>query len=75
MEAGWLVTELGRQPWVVRGAMRTAEAVTPFPYLAAPFWIFTVVYLFLAAAVVLLLRGFVAATVPARVREVTHVEQ
>ncbi|HYX91682.1 MAG TPA: cytochrome ubiquinol oxidase subunit I [Myxococcaceae bacterium] len=72
MEAGWFVTELGRQPWVVRGVMRTAEAVTPFPYLPVPFWIFTVVYLFLAAAVVLLLRSQVAATVPARTREVAH---
>jgi cytochrome d ubiquinol oxidase subunit I len=27
--AGWFVTEVGRQPWVVYGVMRTAEAVTP----------------------------------------------
>jgi cytochrome d ubiquinol oxidase subunit I len=72
MEAGWFVTELGRQPWVVRGAMRTADAVTPFPYLAAPFWIFTVVYLFLASAVVLLLRSQAAATAPSRRREAPH---
>ena len=72
MEAGWLVTELGRQPWIVRGAMRTADAVTPFPYLAAPFWIFTVVYVFLAIAVVLLLRSHVAATAPARRGELRH---
>jgi cytochrome bd ubiquinol oxidase subunit I len=50
-----LVTEWGRQPWVVRGFMRTAEAVTPFPYRAAPFWLFTCVYLFLGVAVVYLL--------------------
>lgn len=55
MEAGWLVTELGRQPWIVRGAMRTKDAVTPFPHLAAPFWMFTLVYLFLGATVVYLL--------------------
>jgi cytochrome d ubiquinol oxidase subunit I len=55
MEAGWLVTELGRQPWIVRGAMRTRDAVTPFPHLAAPFWTFTIVYVFLAAIVVHLL--------------------
>jgi cytochrome bd-type quinol oxidase subunit 1 len=35
--------------------MRTAEAVTDFPYKAAPFWLFTVVYVFLAVAVVYLL--------------------
>jgi cytochrome d ubiquinol oxidase subunit I len=27
--AGWITTEVGRQPWVVYGLMRTAEAVTP----------------------------------------------
>jgi cytochrome d ubiquinol oxidase subunit I len=27
--AGWIVTEVGRQPWVVYGLMRTADAVSP----------------------------------------------
>jgi cytochrome d ubiquinol oxidase subunit I len=27
--AGWTVTEVGRQPWVVYGHLRTADAVTP----------------------------------------------
>jgi cytochrome d ubiquinol oxidase subunit I len=27
--AGWLLTELGRQPWIVFGLMKTAEAVSP----------------------------------------------
>jgi cytochrome d ubiquinol oxidase subunit I len=62
LEAGWLVTEWGRQPWVVRGFMRTAEAVTPFPYRAAPFWMFTCVYLFLGVAVVYLLARQIVAT-------------
>jgi cytochrome d ubiquinol oxidase subunit I len=55
LEAGWLVTEWGRQPWIVRGFLRTAEAVTPFPYRAAPFWLFTLLYLFLGSAVAYLL--------------------
>jgi cytochrome d ubiquinol oxidase subunit I len=55
LEAGWLVTEWGRQPWVVRGYLRTAEAVTTFPYKAAPFWLFTIVYVFLGVAVAFLL--------------------
>jgi cytochrome d ubiquinol oxidase subunit I len=55
LEAGWCVTEFGRQPWIVHGALRTRDAVTPFPYLAAPFFAFTVLYLFLGAAVVFLL--------------------
>ena len=29
MEAGWIVTEVGRQPWVVYGFLRTSDAVTP----------------------------------------------
>ena len=29
IEAGWTVTELGRQPWIIYGVMRTEEAVTP----------------------------------------------
>jgi cytochrome d ubiquinol oxidase subunit I len=55
LEAGWLVTEWGRQPWVVRGYLRTADAVTSFPYRAAPFWLFTLVYLFLGVVVAYLL--------------------
>jgi cytochrome d ubiquinol oxidase subunit I len=55
LEAGWMVTEWGRQPWVVHGYLRTADAVTTFPYKAAPFWLFTVVYLFLGVVVAYLL--------------------
>lgn len=66
MEAGWLVTEWGRQPWILRGVMRTAEAVTPVPHLAAPFWTFTAVYVFLGVTVVFLLVRQVAGTLPAR---------
>jgi cytochrome d ubiquinol oxidase subunit I len=60
LEAGWLVTEWGRQPWIVNGLMRTADAVTDFPYKAAPFWLFTIVYVFLGAAVVYLLAKQIA---------------
>ena len=27
--AGWIVTEVGRQPWILQGYMRTSDAVTP----------------------------------------------
>jgi cytochrome d ubiquinol oxidase subunit I len=60
LEAGWLVTEWGRQPWVVRDVLRTADGVTPVPHLAAPFIGFTLLYLFLAAMVILLLRRQIA---------------
>ncbi len=73
MEAGWLVTEWGRQPWIVRGVMRTAEAVTPVPHLAAPFWTFTAVYLFLGVTVVFLMVRQVAGTLPDRSGGDVHV--
>ena len=63
IEAGWVVTEMGRQPWIVYEVMRTAEAVTPMPGLAVPFTIFTGVYLLLAVVVVLLLRREFVSTV------------
>ena len=56
IEAGWTVTEVGRQPWIIYNFMRTAEAVTPMPHLVVPFLSFTVLYLFLAVIVVILLR-------------------
>jgi cytochrome bd ubiquinol oxidase subunit I len=55
IEAGWFVTELGRQPWIIQGVMRTADAVTPMPGLIVPFLTFTLLYLILAAIVVALL--------------------
>ncbi len=56
IEAGWTVTEVGRQPWVIYGIMRTADAVTPMPHLVVPFIGFTVLYIFLSVIVVILLR-------------------
>jgi cytochrome bd ubiquinol oxidase subunit I len=55
VEAGWVVTELGRQPWIIYGVMRTAAAVTPMPGLAASFFLFTILYFFLAVIVAYLL--------------------
>lgn len=55
IEAGWTVTEVGRQPWIIYGVMRTSEAVTPMPGLVIPFVVFTLLYMFLAAVVAWLL--------------------
>jgi cytochrome d ubiquinol oxidase subunit I len=54
--AGWMTAELGRQPWIIYGVMRTADAVTPMPGLVVPFVTFTAVYLFLSVILVYLLR-------------------
>jgi len=55
LEAGWTVTEVGRQPWIVQGILRTADAVTPMPGLVVSFVLFTALYVGLAVAVVFLL--------------------
>ena len=56
LEAGWIVTEVGRQPWVIYGVMRTADAVTPMRGLVVPFIAVSVVYLLLSAVVIEILR-------------------
>ena len=55
IEAGWIVTEVGRQPWVVYGVLRTRDAVTPMPGLIYPFLLFTLLYCFLGIIVAWLL--------------------
>jgi cytochrome d ubiquinol oxidase subunit I len=62
IETGWTVTEVGRQPWIIYGVMRTSEAVTPMTGLVVPFITFTVLYIFLAAITVWLLLRQVAAS-------------
>ena len=55
MEAGWMVTEEGRQPWVAVGFLRTADAVTSAPALDVTFYGFTILYVFLAITLAFLL--------------------
>jgi cytochrome d ubiquinol oxidase subunit I len=55
VEAGWVVTEVGRQPWVIQGVLRTADAVTPMPGLVVPFVTFTLLYCVLGVIVAWLL--------------------
>ncbi|HEX5830787.1 MAG TPA: cytochrome ubiquinol oxidase subunit I [Gemmatimonadaceae bacterium] len=61
-EAGWIVTEVGRQPWVVQGLLRTADAVTPMPGLVAPLALFSLLYAGLGAIVVSLIASLVRET-------------
>ncbi|HEX6560343.1 MAG TPA: cytochrome ubiquinol oxidase subunit I, partial [Longimicrobiales bacterium] len=57
LEAGWIVTEMGRQPWVVNGLMRTSQAVTPVSSVPITFFGFALLYGGLGVALVFLLRG------------------
>ena len=54
-EAGWVLTEVGRQPWIVYGVLRTREALTPMPGLLIPFIFVTVLYCALGVVVAWLL--------------------
>lgn len=69
VEAGWFVTEVGRQPWIIYRVMKTADAVTPMPGLIVPLTVFTLLYLFLAVIVVILLWWQVLSS-PTRYRRV-----
>jgi cytochrome d ubiquinol oxidase subunit I len=60
IEAGWTVTEVGRQPWVIYGIFRTADAVTPMPGLIVPFLLFTALYVLLGVIVLHMLRQHIA---------------
>jgi cytochrome bd ubiquinol oxidase subunit I len=55
MEAGWFVTEFGRQPWIVTGVLRTSQAATSAPALGPTFLIFFAIYALLALTSVRLL--------------------
>jgi len=62
IEAGWTVTEVGRQPWIVYGILRTADALTPMPGLVVPLATFTTLYCMLGAIVAWLLTRLVLTT-------------
>jgi cytochrome d ubiquinol oxidase subunit I len=62
LEAGWVVTEMGRQPWLVQGLMRTREGVTTASSVGATLALFTALYLTLAAVVLVMLRSMTRAS-------------
>jgi cytochrome d ubiquinol oxidase subunit I len=51
-ELGWLVSELGRQPWIVYGVFRTSSAITTAPGLGLTFTAFTLLYVALSVLTV-----------------------
>ena len=54
--AGWITTEVGRQPWIVYEVMRTEEAVTAADGLEVGYVVLVAVYVGVGVAVVWLLR-------------------
>ena len=55
LEAGWVVTEVGRQSFIIQGVMRVRDAVTPVPGLRVSLAVTTLIYLLLGAIVLLML--------------------
>ena len=47
--AGWLLTESGRQPWIVQGLMKTSQAASP-SVTSTDIWISLTVFVLLYAA-------------------------
>lgn len=56
MEAGWITTEVGRQPWIVYGIQRTRDAVNPSPGLWVGLTVIVTVYTGLTIISTLVLR-------------------
>ncbi|MBN2522243.1 MAG: cytochrome ubiquinol oxidase subunit I [Bacteroidales bacterium] len=56
IETGWMVTELGRQPWIIYRIMRTEEALTQMPGIVFPLVLISLVYLILSLLSVYLMR-------------------
>jgi len=61
LEAGWMVTELGRQPWIISGILRTQDAVTKVQHLELPFLLASALYCVLGIILVRLLAAHVIA--------------
>ncbi len=55
VEAGWIVTEVGRQPWIIYGIMKTKDSLTPMPGIQYTFYTISAVYLILSFIVIWLL--------------------
>jgi cytochrome d ubiquinol oxidase subunit I len=57
LESGWVLTEVGRQPWIVYGVLRTAAAVTHAPGIWGSFAIVVMIYAAVGASAVTVLRA------------------
>jgi cytochrome d ubiquinol oxidase subunit I len=57
LECGWIVTEVGRQPWIVYNVMRTSDAVTQASGIWVTFALVLALYVVLGVALVVTLRS------------------
>lgn len=64
LEAGWVTTEVGRQPWIVYHVMRVDQAVNTAPGLWVGLPVLVVIYGVLTAILVVVLRRLAAVPLP-----------
>ena len=57
LEAGWIVSEVGRQPWIVYNLMKVADAATANIGVWITFIVVAILYLGLGITTILVLRG------------------
>jgi cytochrome d ubiquinol oxidase subunit I len=57
MEAGWIVAEVGRQPWIVYNLMKVEEAATANTGVWIMFFAVVILYVALGTTTILVLRG------------------
>jgi cytochrome d ubiquinol oxidase subunit I len=61
MEAGWVTREVGRQPYVVYGVLRTSDSASPLPvWVGSSLFIFAIFYLMLFVAFLVFARLIIA---------------
>jgi cytochrome d ubiquinol oxidase subunit I len=66
LESGWVVTEVGRQPWIVYRVMRVNDAVTDAPGIRWGYFLLLAVYATLTVATVFVLRRLARVPLPTR---------
>lgn len=60
IEAGWIVTEVGRQPWIIYGYMKTEDALTSSSLVGLMFVVFIGLYVVMTIVTILTLRSEMA---------------
>jgi cytochrome bd ubiquinol oxidase subunit I len=56
IELGWMIAEIGRQPWILRGYMKVSEGATTAKGLGSMFWLFFALYVFLGVFCTIVIR-------------------
>jgi cytochrome bd ubiquinol oxidase subunit I len=59
LEAGWIAAEVGRQPWIIYGVMRTDQAISNRPQLWVSLILFAILYVILGTVVARILAAYV----------------